>query len=249
MFNTGLVSVSFRQLSPAKIIDLTKAAGLSAIEWGSDVHAPPQDTENLQNIARLGEKAGLFCSSYGTYFRLGVNRPEELISYVCAANILGTKTLRLWCGDKPPSVLSPGEKTALLSDCKAAAETAEQNGVMLCLECHHGTYTEDPSAAADLMKAVNSPAFRMYWQPNQFVSTRENIRSAKLLSPFTENIHVFHWKGEKKHPLKQGIEVWRSYLSQFEEKGFLLLEFMPDDRPETLVREADSLKMIMGAKG
>ena len=36
----GLVSVTFRQLSPEDIIDITYASGLKAVEWGSDVHLP-----------------------------------------------------------------------------------------------------------------------------------------------------------------------------------------------------------------
>ena len=41
MYQIGLVSVSFRGLSPEEIIRIAKDAGLSRIEWGSDVHAPP----------------------------------------------------------------------------------------------------------------------------------------------------------------------------------------------------------------
>lgn len=40
MFETGLVSVSFRALEPAAIIELCRKNGIGFIEWGSDVHAP-----------------------------------------------------------------------------------------------------------------------------------------------------------------------------------------------------------------
>ena len=39
----GLVSVSFRAHAPREILCAMKTAGLSLIEWGSDVHAPCRD--------------------------------------------------------------------------------------------------------------------------------------------------------------------------------------------------------------
>jgi hypothetical protein len=43
MIQTGLVSITFRQLSPPAIIDLVRQAGLEGIEWGGDVHVPHGD--------------------------------------------------------------------------------------------------------------------------------------------------------------------------------------------------------------
>ena len=40
MYKFGLVSVSFRELGVDEIITAAKNAGLSCIEWCSDVHAP-----------------------------------------------------------------------------------------------------------------------------------------------------------------------------------------------------------------
>ena len=71
MYQIGLVSVSFRGLSPEEIIRIAKDAGLNRIEWGSDVHAPFDDAERLSTIAACQRSAGLRCSSYGTYFVLG----------------------------------------------------------------------------------------------------------------------------------------------------------------------------------
>ena len=46
-YTLGLVSISFRKHTPEEIIQAVKAAGLSCIEWGSDVHAPPHDKRSL----------------------------------------------------------------------------------------------------------------------------------------------------------------------------------------------------------
>ena len=59
-YDLGLVSISFRKHTPEEIIRAAKDAGLSCIEWGSDVHAPPRDLERLREIAALQEKHALF---------------------------------------------------------------------------------------------------------------------------------------------------------------------------------------------
>lgn len=58
MYQIGLVSVSFRGLSPEEIIRIAKDAGLNRIEWGSDVHAPFDDAERLSTIAACQRSAG-----------------------------------------------------------------------------------------------------------------------------------------------------------------------------------------------
>ena len=52
MAELGLVSISFRNLSVDEILAAVKQAGLSCVEWGSDVHAPCMDTEKLEYIAK-----------------------------------------------------------------------------------------------------------------------------------------------------------------------------------------------------
>ena len=99
-------------------------------------------------------------------------------------------------------------------------------------------------AAYELMQAVNSPHFKMYWQPNQYKSEQKNIDYAKIVSPYTMHLHVFHWKGNDKFPLGEAIEMWRRYLSCFTGDRTLLLEFMPDGTLESLPRETLALKEI-----
>lgn len=239
----GLVSVSFRDKSPQEILEAMKACRLKYIEWGSDVHCPP---EKAEEIAALQKEYGVSCCAYGTYFRLGVTPMENLPAYIAAAKLLGTDILRLWCGDKNSEEYTEAEKETLLRECKRAAALAEQRGVTLCMECHNNTYTNKKEAALALMQAVGSKAFRMYWQPNQYRSEEENMAYAKLLAPYTVHIHVFNWKGKEKYPLGKAKDIWKAYLSCFAEDRTLLLEFMPDGKIETLATEAAALKEIAG---
>lgn len=240
----GLVSISFRNLSPEEIIGEVKNAGLACIEWGSDVHAPKDNPGRLEAIAGLQKENGIFCSSYGTYFRLGKDDTAELYEYIDAAKILGTNILRLWCGTKALSEYSSEEEAFLLEECRKAAKIAEENGVVLCMECHNGTYTDRKEGAIRLMKEINSPAFRMYWQPNQFCDSEENKKYARLISSFTKNIHVFNWNEAARFPLGEAVDLWKEYLSYFNKNQILLLEFMPDDNISSLKTEADSLRKI-----
>ena len=242
----GLVSVSFRQHLPIEILEVTKKAGLSCIEWGSDVHAPCQDIGQLREIATLQKEYGVFCSSYGTYFRLGETPIGDLEKYISAAKILGTDILRLWCGTKSGDQYSTKEKHELIEQCKQAAEIACGANVILCMECHKGTYTQRLDHALELMSTVNSPHFRMYWQPFQWHSAEENLNYAQTIANYVNHIHVFQWKDKERFSLNDGIEEWRAYLSNFSTPRTLLLEFMPDDEISSLKTEADALRTIIG---
>lgn len=242
----GLTSISFRTEGLESIIEETKKAGLSCIEWGSDIHAPCNDRERLAEIVRLQKEADILCSSYGTYFRLGSNHLYELQSYIDAAKMLRTNILRLWCGDKSSQKYTSEEKKVLFETCRKAALIAEKNDVILCMECHNNTLTDEIGPALALMEAVNSPHFRMYWQPNQFKSEADNREYARQIAPYTQNIHVFNWKADKKYSLGSAIHTWKEYLSYFSGDQTLLLEFMPDNHIESLVHEAAALKEIAG---
>lgn len=247
MFQSGLVSISFRSLSPEQIVALCRECSLSAIEWGSDVHAPYTDVERLRQIIALQKEAGISCSSYGTYFKLGIHDTNELHGYIAAAKILGTNILRLWCGDKNYEDMTADERTHLLTEAKKAAQIAEAEGVILCMECHNNTFTNCLEGALTLMESVNSPALRMYWQPNQFRTDEINFEYARQIAPYTKNIHVFQWKEKDRFPLSDGMALWERYLSYFDGSQALLLEFMPDNKPESLAREAETLhKLIQG---
>lgn len=246
----GLVSVSFRNYCPEEVINATKAAGLTCIEWGSDVHAPCTDEIQLKKIAAMQQLAGISCCSYGTYFRLGQDDISELHQYIQAAKCLGTNILRLWCGTKGSKDYSEEELVKLYADCRFAARIAEQNGVILCMECHNNTLTDLKESALALMKAVNSPSFRMYWQPNQFCATGENLAYARLLAPYTYHVHVFNWSCLdggilRKSPLSEALETWKAYIKQLPGNHTMLLEFMPDDNINSLRKEAEALRSIV----
>ena len=245
-YTAGLVSVSFRKWEPLDILKEMKRLGLTAVEWGSDVHAPCTDSARLAEIAALQAEYGVCCVSYGTYFRLGETPMSELPQYIAAAKVLGAPILRLWCGSKSGADMNEQERETLLSLCIEAAGIAEREGVILALECHKRTFTQIPEDAVWLMEQVSSPHFRMYWQPFQWQTVAENIENAKKIAPYATHIHVFNWKGEDMLPLSLAVEEWQTYLAAFSAPRMLLLEFMPKGTLGELEAEAAALNDIIG---
>ena len=246
MLKTGICSVSFRSLSVDEVIKVVSESGLSAIEWGSDVHAPCGNIDNLKYIAKAQKAAGLVCSSYGTYYFVGINPTEQIRDYINAAKILGTNVLRLWCGKKNYTDMTEEERETLIDECRRLAKIAEQEGAVLCMECHDNSFTNTADGAVYLMNSVNSKAFRMYWQANE-KTVEDNIKFAKAIAPFVENIHVFYYEDGTKRYLREGIEAWNSYLPLFDNDKFLLLEFIQNNDPKALCGEAKVLNELAKA--
>ena len=240
-YTLGVVSVSFRDFSPDVIAAAAADAGLGAIEWGSDVHARPTEPQALREIAALDREHSLVCSSYGTYFRLGEKGdPTDMIPYLDAAQTLGTKTLRIWSGKKGSHEYSAAERSALLAEAETVAALAAKRGMTLCSEFHLWTFNDCPESARLLAEA----GVGTYWQPFQTMTPEENLRIAAELGEAVKTAHVFNWSGGDRFPLADAVDDWRQYLDVLPNVRTLLLEFMPDDRVETLARESEALRRI-----
>lgn len=99
----GLTSVTFKEKSIEEVVDLTKRAGLSCIEWGGDVHVVHGDVETAKKAREITNNAGLEVSSYGSYYRVGdygENYKEEFGKILKTAEALGAKTIRIWGNHK-----------------------------------------------------------------------------------------------------------------------------------------------------
>ena len=158
---------------------------------------------------------------------------------------MGTNRLRVWAGIRNASQYSVEERLDFLNQCAAAAAIAEDHGVILCLECHRRSYTETKEGALELMEHVASPHFRMYWQPNPDISIEENLAYIRLLRDYITHVHVFHWIDDRRLPLREGLDIWRRYLQALDGGHDLLLEFMPDDKLESLSEEAAALHELI----
>ena len=85
-FKLGLCSISFRKNTPQEILAAMKTAGLTVIEWGSDVHCPP---EKAKEIAELQKQYHLYIVSncqdgyIQTFFHCNPQLEKYFVDFEC----------------------------------------------------------------------------------------------------------------------------------------------------------------------
>lgn len=241
MFHTGLVSISFRGNTAEELIQAAKETGITAVEWGSDVHVPAGDTDRAAQVKALCEEAGIAIPEYGSYYYLG-EAPETFDDVLACAKALGTARIRIWGGKKSSDTLRTAEYAALVEDARRICDMAPD--MTLCLECHKGSVTDEYHTALRFLRDVGRKNLKMFWQPNQFRDLSYNLDALKALLPHVESVHVFSWNREQKFPLAAMEEDWKQYLTLLKTAGVenYMLEFMHDNALESLAETANTLK-------
>ena len=243
MFKTGIVSITFRNLDPKTIADLTVQAGLDAVEWGGDIHVPPTDIANASAVGEMTRAAGLVNISYGSYFKAGYSEQADFAAEVAAAKALGAPNIRIWAGKLGSD--AEENRAAVADSIRACAQACAAQNMTLSLERHRGTLTDTPDSALRLIDEVAHENLRLYWQPDQAQEVDYNVDSLRRLLPYVSNVHVFSWKGKDKFPLEAGEAAWKQYIdilaSDGREHG-MLMEFVCDGTEAQYLRDAVTLK-------
>lgn len=238
---SGLTSVTFRKKSAEEIVRLAREARLDGIEWGGDVHVPPNDLKNAGRVGDLTRKAGLSVLSYGSYYRLGEGDFSPVSE---AAEALGCKTIRIWMPWNEPDY----EK--LYSEAQKAADGAEKRGQTLCFEFHGGTAADGVESTLKLLRFFGRENLRTYWQPPYWDKNWSAKRAGELpaLAPFVRNLHVYHWTGEEndRRPLSEGAADWKAYFSALCGAECALLEFVRKDDEAQFMKDAKTLRELLG---
>ncbi|MBR3943334.1 MAG: sugar phosphate isomerase/epimerase, partial [Clostridia bacterium] len=197
----GLVSVSFRKHSVEEIINLVRLSNLKCIEWGSDIHVPETDFENAKRVAELTQKAGLFVSAYGTYYKLG--QGMDFAPFLKTAKLLGTRNLRVWAGNKKPADVTAEERELWTKEAKQISAEAKKAGCNVLFEYHPNTLTETAESALKLIIDVSEENCRLYWQPWYKLSVQENVSELKKVYEYVEMVHMFYWED---HSVRKFLE-------------------------------------------
>ena len=250
MWKTGLTSITFRKLSPEVITDLTARSGLDGIEWGSDGHLHPGETQRAAKIAAETRAAGLETLSIGSYWRAGEPDAGDGSAELALCEAMETKLLRVWAG-RLGSLAAEGEARrrtveALAKLCDMAAPL----GVTVATEYHANTLTDNAASALRLLHEVGRGNFRTYWQPVVFQSADVNARALAAVLPQAATIHVFAWTLDGsdilRHPLADAVGPWGQYLDVVRayddahpgpDRAFLL-EFVKNDDPAQCIEDA-----------
>ncbi len=239
MRTTGIVSVTFRALSPDEIIELTRKAGLTGIEWGADIHVPFGELHNARMVGERTRDAGLRVLSYGSYYRAG-QHVESFSEILQTAKALGAPHIRIWAGAKGSSETTSEERRSVTEDCRRIVQMAQDQGIAVSTEFHGGTLTDTPASALQL---IEESGIHTYWQPNQFRDLAYNEGALRTVLPHVTGVHVFYWKGDTWLPLGEGQADWsvyRTILSARQDVPFMM-EFVPGHSPKRFAKDAATL--------
>lgn len=242
---TGLVSVSFRALSPENVLDLAARCGLESVEWGGDVHVPCGDVRTASRVGDLTRARGLEVACYGSYCRL---EDEPLQPVVDTAKALGAPLIRVWAGTRPSGAADRAYRETIARSAQNLADLAAREGMSIAFEFHGGTLTDDAQSAAELLRAVDRTNAGSLWQPPVGMDTPDCVVSLRAVAPWLRNIHVFSWRETDRLALADGAEKWRALLPEIAAmpgEHRLMLEFVRGDAPEQLIIDADCLRNWM----
>ncbi len=249
MIESGIVSVTFRDLSPERVIGLTAAAGLNGIEWGGDIHVPSTDPRRAREIGRQTRDAGLKIFSYGSYYRAGDSDPRapDFEPVLETALALEAPWIRVWAGWKGSDEADPSYRAGVVSDAVRIAELAEPSGIRIAWEFHRNTLTDTRESTRALLREASHPNLYTHWQPPCGWTDEEALRSLLEVRDRLAHIHVFHWGDEAgdRRALAEGETRWRRFLRAAAESPrdhAALMEFVPEDDEAAFLRDAAVLR-------
>ena len=252
MIRSGVASVTFRELSPEQIVRLAQDAGLDGIEWGGDVHVVHGDIARATEVREATEDAGLCVASYGSYYRVGCEqryeKPPTFDEVLETAVALRAPTIRVWAGNRASADASDAWWKTVLDETRRVADLAAAAGVRVAFEFHGGTLTDTTESACRLLERVNHDNVGGYWQIQLDRSQAERYASLEQVMPWLANLHVFYWEEFVRKPLAAGADEWRRYFERAARDGedrFALLEFVEDDDPKNLARDAETLNALL----
>lgn len=248
MMIPGLVSVTFRQLTPEEVIALVERAELQAIEWGEDVHVPHGNLARAKAVREVMRAAGLQTVAYGSYYRVGESKDEDLPfeRVLEVALELGAPTIRVWAGTKSSAEADQTYRERVIDDSLRIADLAASVGVKVSYEYHGHTLTDTNASAHALLKEASHDNLYTFWQPSHEMSVEERAEGLECILPRLTNVHIFHWRKPKdRRPFEEGEEGWRRYIEIIRESPKdhpMLLEFVRGDDPDMFLRDAATLK-------
>ena len=242
-FELGMTSVTFREKSIEEVALLTKKAGLSFIEWGADRHVLPLDFDAIRNARIQMEKHELFCSSYGSYYRM-VEKNEDTFRAICkTAEALGADTVRAWLGRTGSERITPAQYKDLLEETKKLSAIAAEYGQTLAFEFHGKTLNDNGQSSVAFLSACAKENVKTYWQP---LSYSDNEKNLSLVLPYLCAVHVFTWDDEyRRYPLADGTHAWKKYLQILKDADIstkLIMEFVKDDDAQRFLTDSAVLR-------
>ena len=250
MFRTGLVSVTFRRMSPSEILKLVVDAKLRHIEWGGDVHVPPGSIDTAKNLCRQMDDAGLKTAAYGSYYRVASTAPQrdsfDVILETAVA--LEAPVIRIWAGDTASENAADSRFEQVASETRAIAEKAKAAGIRIAFEYHGNTLNDTPDSCRRLLKMIGHENVGTFWQTDVALSPEANRNALKRIRKWLLNIHAFHWQEGVRRTLDEGYVEWGNYLEMAattERDHVVLIEFVQHDSTRAFAEDAETLRRMV----
>ena len=244
----GLVSITFRRLSPREIVKLVKKSGLEGIEWGGDVHVPHGDLSVAREVATMTQEEGLAVAAYGSYYRVGCEGQDNVPDFEAVLETaleLEAPIIRVWAGNKGSHEADEKLWDRVVEDSIRIGDMAQKENIFVAYEYHGDTLTDTLESTQKLMKLVNHHNIRSYWQPLSHHSLEDRLTGLEEILPWLANIHVYHWNSfSDRFTLEEGSEEWSDYISIIKElwdQRYALIEFVKDDKEEQFLQDAETL--------
>ena len=248
MIKSGLVSITFRKLSPKEIVALVAKAGLDGIEWGGDIHVPHGETKRADEVRKMTLDAGLTVAAYGSYYKVGHEEDSVPFEAVVASAVeLGAPTIRVWAGAKGSADADDEYRSLIASESRRIADIAATEDITVSYEFHGNTLTDTNESTVKLLEEVANDNIRTYWQPPSKREPDLCLEGLRAVAPRLTNVHAYYWdKTTGEHlTLAEGEDDWKRYLpvvAALDGEHYVMLEFVKDNSPEVFLKDAATLK-------
>jgi sugar phosphate isomerase/epimerase len=246
---TALCTIAFQDRPLNEVLELAAKARFDGVEpWGKPDHLPLTSEDNrVREVKRKLDSLGLACSQYGSYVRLGDDKPaaqqkDDMARSIEIARMLGTRIIRIWAGAKNSDELSSGEWNRIVSDAVQYCGMAEPTGILLAMEMHGNTLTNRAAAMLELIRRVNRPCLKANFQI--LANTEDSYERAEKAGPHVVMCHAQNVSttGKELPLISEGVVDFRRIyriLRKFGFDGFFEVEFV---RGKTFEEKVDALK-------
>ena len=254
----ALCTIAFSELPLEEVLDIAAEARFDGVEiWGRAPHIPDEyDPEYVKAIPRMAKERGLEIISFGSYvFPLMEDRKEHWDIAFRIAQDLETKLMRVWARGGPSKDTTDEQKAGIISVLREMSREAEQRGIILATEMHGGNFTDTPDTTLELLKAVDHPYLKTYYQPIFAPDWGDPCEAARKVGQYVVNVHAQNAKRTDDGEISGGgiadgmvdyekvVEVLKSYGFD----GCLEVEFVQgEDKIASLKRDRDFLARLAG---
>ncbi|MBR1969786.1 MAG: sugar phosphate isomerase/epimerase [Clostridia bacterium] len=243
----GMTSLTLRECEIENVIKHAKEAGLKGIEWGvCEKHVSLDNNNNVEKIKRLSKESGIEIFSLGSYCYM--EKIEECEKNIKTAILLNAPVIRVWAGVKAPSDCDDAYIKTIVSNTRYMADIAKEHGIKIGFEYHNHSLTENAESAINLIKKIDRENVGLYWQPNHILSVMENIKERKAVLPYcVGNLHIQNFTPEEGYKALEEIsDALSLYFGDIKNENYnLMIEFVKDNTPENLIKDAKQLKKCL----